>query len=446
MRRLAIGSVVLVFGACYEGTRGGAEPGGAEADTAGGTEAGDGADGSGSDDVESGGADESGTDGVPGGEEPPRPIVYRTVGELFTEAMAPTCSPNVGVCHNSDAYPDLHTVANLVSLVGEPCNSSAESPAEVHDFCEPPGDRLVFPTHGIDVEIARVIPTAEGDAWGELSAVDIVLMDAMPTLPPVDESAVEIHRDGIVIALGDGGAFVGAADSDSVTLSLDSATDSVRRFLDDRMYPWDDTLVRVADPNGNGIAGFSPDNAMVVPGDPARSYLVLRLFDSEYGDVMPRQCRTWNDEATRALGCFIASLDPAADGLAIADDDPIDYEGCDFDPVGLGICGTGNSVGDILARSCGGAACHIDEDEPAAGLDLSAGVALTSLVDAPSSQDPTRALVVPGDPDGSYLMCKLRASCDDRVGTRMPPVGAPALTSEEIAVIEAWIEDGAPIE
>ena len=63
------------------------------------------------------------------------PIVYATVGELFTQAMAPTCSPNVGVCHNSDAFPDLHTVANLVSMIDRPCNASAETHEEVHDFC-----------------------------------------------------------------------------------------------------------------------------------------------------------------------------------------------------------------------------------------------------------------------------------------------------------------------
>ena len=447
MSRAAAIAIAVLVGACYEGVGTGGEQ--AAADDAEGGESGSDENPAddGADDGDSDGADAAETGAAAdAGDDPPRPIVYRTVGELFTEAMAPTCSPNVGVCHNSDAYPDLHTVANLVSLIDAPCNASAESPAEVHDFCEPPGDRLVFPTLGIDVEIARVLPQAEGEAWGEISSVVVELVDAMPMLPAVDESEVEIHRDGIVIALGAGGAWVAAAQDDAVTLSLDAATDSVRRFLDDRLYPWDDTLVRVADPNGNGIAGFSPDRSMLVPGDPLESYLVLRLFDPEYGDVMPRQCRAWNDEATRALGCFVAGLDPTADGLQIADDDLIDYEGCDFDPIGLGICGTGSSVQDIIARSCGGAACHIDEEMPAAGLDLSADAALTSLVGQPSSQDAARTLVVPGDPDASYLMCKLQATCDDRIGTRMPPVGATQLSSEEIQILEDWIRDGAAVD
>jgi hypothetical protein len=200
----------------------------------------------------------------------------------------------------------------------------------------------------------------------------------------------------------------------------------------------------VADTNGNGVAGFVPGAAMIVPGDPMKSYLVLRLFDAQYGDVMPRQCREWSDEATRALGCFVASLEPGTDALTIQDDDPIPYDGCDFDPIGLGICGTGSTAADVIARSCGGAACHIGEDLPAAELDLSEGAWRSSLVDRSSTQRPEVELVVPGDPDASYLMCKLRGSCDERVGARMPPVGTPGLAAEDVAVIEAWIADGAP--
>ncbi|HET6585336.1 MAG TPA: hypothetical protein VFG69_17880, partial [Nannocystaceae bacterium] len=227
-------------------------------------------------------------------------------------------------------------------------------------------------------------------------------------------------------------------------LVLDAADASVREFLDDRVYPWDELLVRVADTNGNGVAGHVPGAAMLVPGEPMKSYLLLRLFDPQYGDVMPRQCREWSDEATRALGCFVAGLEPGASALEIDDEDPIVYDGCDFDPVGLGICGTGNTVEDVVARSCGGTLCHIGEDAPAAGLDLSEGAVVASLVGQASTQRPERMLVVAGDPDASYVMCKLRGTCDERIGSRMPPAGASALSAEDIAVIEAWIRDGAP--
>ncbi len=438
MRRASMTFVLAT--ACYAGANG---AGDGDDEAADDDAAGEGGSTDADDDDGDGSSDGDDT-GEPGGDEGPRPVVYATVGELFTQAMAPTCSPNVGVCHNSDAYPDLHTVANLVSMIDQPCNASAETHEEVHDFCELPGDRLVFPGLGIDVEIARVIPEPATADWGEITSVRIELMGAMPMLPAVDEADVEIHRDDDIIAIGAGGAFVGAAEDDAVTLDLGAAGDSVRQFLDDRAFPWDELLVRVADTNGNGTAGFVPGAAMIVPGDPSKSYLVLRLFDAQYGDVMPRQCREWSDEATRALGCFVAGLEPGVDALAIQDDDPIEYDGCDFDPIGLGICGTGNTAADVIARSCGGAACHIGEDLPAAELDLSEGAWRTSLVDRASTQRPERALVVPGDPDASYLMCKLRGSCDERVGARMPPVGTPGLAAEDLAVIEAWIADGAP--
>jgi hypothetical protein len=439
MTRAALG-LALVCG-CYAG--GGASRDAGDTDDGAGGSTGT-AEPASSDDAsaQSESGEEEGSTGEPG-DDPPRPIVYRTIGELFTEAMAPTCSPNAGVCHNSDAYPDLHTVAGLVEMIGRPCNASAETHEEVHDFCEPSGDHLVFPSLDIDVEIARVVPEPPGADWGAISSVRIELVEPMATLPAVDEVDIEIHRGDDVVFVGAGGAFVGAAEDSAVTVDLGNASDSVRQFLDDRFYPWDELLVRVADPNGNGVAGGADGAAMIVPGDPMRSYLVLRLFDPEYGDVMPRQCRTWNDEATRALGCFIAGLPPDADALAIADDDPIVYDDCDFDPVGLGICGSGNTVADIVARTCGGAACHIGEDTPQAGLDLSEGSVYTSLVDRPSTQLPDRKLVVPGDPDASWLMCKVRADCADRIGSRMPPAGSPGLAAEDIAVIERWIEDGA---
>ncbi len=375
----------------------------------------------------------------------PRPIVYATIGELFTQAMAPTCSPNVGVCHNSDAYPDLHTVAGLVAMIDQPCNSWVETHGQMHDFCEPRGDHLVFPELEIDVEIARAIGEPSDAEWGEISSVRLELVEELVALPAVDDRGVEVHRGEDVIAIGTGGASVMVVEPKAIVLDLGVATDSVRQFLDDRAYPWDELLLRVADPNGNGTVGDGA-GVMIAPGDPLGSYLILRLFDDTYGDVMPRQCRTWSDEATRALGCFVAQLSADASVLEISDDDPIEYEGCDFDPIGLGICGPGDRVHDIVARSCGGSACHIGEDMPAGGLDLSEGAVYANLVDRPSTQRPERSLVVPGDADASWLMCKLRGSCEDRIGTQMPPPGAPDLAPEELEIIERWIEKGAPAE
>jgi hypothetical protein len=53
--------------------------------------------------------------------------------------------------------------------------------------------------------------------------------------------------------------------------------------------------------------------------------------------------------------------------------------------------------------------------------------------------------VVPGDPDGSFVMTKIRAQgaiCS--LGTRMPPPPADRLSACEIDAIAAWIAAGAP--
>jgi hypothetical protein len=52
-------------------------------------------------------------------------------------------------------------------------------------------------------------------------------------------------------------------------------------------------------------------------------------------------------------------------------------------------------------------------------------------------------LVAPGDPDHSYLLCKLDASCDDRFGARMPASGGP-LSDFDLNAFRTWIAAGAP--
>jgi hypothetical protein len=51
--------------------------------------------------------------------------------------------------------------------------------------------------------------------------------------------------------------------------------------------------------------------------------------------------------------------------------------------------------------------------------------------------------VIPGNPSGSYLIQKLEGA-SDIVGLRMPRNGPPYLTTEQIALIRQWIQNGAP--
>lgn len=88
--------------------------------------------------------------------------------------------------------------------------------------------------------------------------------------------------------------------------------------------------------------------------------------------------------------------------------------------------------------------CHTTVGRsPAGGLSLLHDVAYNALVNAPSRQKTGAVLVVPGDPDSSYLVQKLEGAAGI-VGLRMPRSGPPHLTSGQILVIRRWISNGAP--
>ena len=88
------------------------------------------------------------------------------------------------------------------------------------------------------------------------------------------------------------------------------------------------------------------------------------------------------------------------------------------------------------------AACHSGVGRPPdGGIRLDANVPYGELVNAPSAGKPAAIRVVPGDPDGSYLIHKLEGR-SDIVGSRMPS-GGPFLPPADVAVIRRWIADGA---
>ncbi len=94
----------------------------------------------------------------------------------------------------------------------------------------------------------------------------------------------------------------------------------------------------------------------------------------------------------------------------------------------------------VLQPSCAFSSCHGSAD--AGDLTLTdAAASYTALVDAPSSADPERILVVPGDPDASYLLQKLEAAAD-LVGEPMPPP-AGGLDAAKVALVRDWIAAGA---
>lgn len=357
----------------------------------------------------------------------PEQPAYTDVVELFDRGIARTCSLNGGVCHNSNNYPDLHTVSNVIATVGRECNVETPTPADIHDACEPPADHLL-----VAAADARIVAsTITADRTRATLALDAPI--AAATLAPI-----QVVRGTRTFDLG---ARIASVDGMTVTIEL--RTDAAKAFFDIRTYPVGPQQLHVGDPNGNGIQGaLVAAMPLVTPGDPDRSYLLRRLIDESYGELMPRQCRTWDDRANQALACWIAGLAPDASNAYA----PIDYTTCAVDVKGLGKCETSDLTGyariaQIFTRSCAGTGCHINEDAPAGKLDLG-DAAYGALVEVRSSAV-AMPRVTPGDPDASYLWCKIAGSCAARIGARMP-LDAPPLSDDDLAAIRAWIEAGAP--
>ena len=94
----------------------------------------------------------------------------------------------------------------------------------------------------------------------------------------------------------------------------------------------------------------------------------------------------------------------------------------------------------IFGPSCGlSATCH-GGDTPQKELLLTPPVA-SRILDRMSKEVPERKLIVPGDPDASYLYEKI-ASARPAFGTRMPDQNPP-LAPGFVAAVREWIRAGA---
>lgn len=94
----------------------------------------------------------------------------------------------------------------------------------------------------------------------------------------------------------------------------------------------------------------------------------------------------------------------------------------------------------LILKRC--VSCHTAED-PKAHLVLVRGAGYAQLVNRPSVQVPEMKLVVPGDPESSYMWLKLTDRAE--VGSGMPRslFGVRKLPDRELELIRRWIEDGA---
>jgi len=88
--------------------------------------------------------------------------------------------------------------------------------------------------------------------------------------------------------------------------------------------------------------------------------------------------------------------------------------------------------------------CHQGAGAPE-GMQLTAGLAYSMIVNVPSMEVPTLDRIAPGDPANSYLVQKIMGTA--AVGNQMPdgcPVTQPCLDAATIAMIVQWVSEGAP--
>lgn len=133
------------------------------------------------------------------------------------------------------------------------------------------------------------------------------------------------------------------------------------------------------------------------------------------------------------------STGPATTGTTVPDPSagPSSDPSTSGDPTGdPPACDFPSSIQPIFDMRCG---CHASAMPPQ-GLSLAAGQAFANLVGVDSAQQPGTPRVAPGDAAGSWLVTKIKPA--PPVGMQMPEGGM--LEPDQVALIEAWIDAGAP--
>jgi cysteine-rich repeat protein len=137
------------------------------------------------------------------------------------------------------------------------------------------------------------------------------------------------------------------------------------------------------------------------------------------------------------------------------DGNTYDGDGCRSDCVKTDCAAFANTF-DLIQQAifenhgCTANACH--GNGQSGGLDLRAENAYDALIDMPSSVDPARHRIEPGDPQRSVLFLKLaEKTLPDQyppaelgVGTPMPLGPVPGLSEDELEALRRWIYGAAP--
>jgi cysteine-rich repeat protein len=132
------------------------------------------------------------------------------------------------------------------------------------------------------------------------------------------------------------------------------------------------------------------------------------------------------------------------------DGNDFDGDGCRADCVATA-CDAFGTTFELIQRAifenhgCTNDACH--GNAQSGGLDLRAASSYAQLIDVPSSIDPSRKRIEPGDPQRSLLYLKLASktlpdqydSEELGIGTPMPLGNVPGLTQDELEAVRLWI-------
>jgi mono/diheme cytochrome c family protein len=137
--------------------------------------------------------------------------------------------------------------------------------------------------------------------------------------------------------------------------------------------------------------------------------------------------------AVAAAACLFAACDENLSNIA----GPTPELTPTFSSIQRDIFAAADSTG---RPACSG--CHTNVGRtPSGGLNLAGDEAYDRLVNVASVRKTGATLVVPGDPDNSYLIQKIEGA-SGLVGTRMP-LNGPYLSDGQVRIIRRWIETGA---
>jgi hypothetical protein len=244
-------------------------------------------------------------------------VQFARLIDVETKIIARTCSPNPGVCHQTNNYPNMYTAGHFISMINARCNLEMPDPLQGWDGCEQRGDRLKLG------ELTSEIRWKDrhGPADWTFTLREPAEESATLRLELVDPEGVEIFAPPedylLTVEVTEG------SDEAHVSSTLDAPY-----YLD--LY---DTIIastHSGDLNRNGIYGAelsAGTGALIVPGSLEKSYLWGRITGSVPGTRMPLANQALSPAEYVAIACLIEGVDPDGEPSAF---DEINYDDCEY--------------------------------------------------------------------------------------------------------------------